>query len=70
MVDAGRPVPNIMTALSLVPAEHLGFYATIFPAFYLPAEELLDFATRRRDISRPQMELLAAAVSAANNCFY
>src|SRR5262245_6774842 len=55
-------VPGILTALTLTPAlgEHLGGLA----------DELLvdDFAGAT--ISRHQREMLAAAVSAANDCFY
>jgi hypothetical protein len=58
-----------MKGLSLVPAEHLGFYGRIFPAAYVPPDALLDFTTDLRALTRPQIELLAAVVSAANNCF-
>jgi hypothetical protein len=61
-------VPNIRRALSLVPAEARGF-DELGAVMYLPLDDLMDFG-RDRALSRPQMELLAARVSALNQCFY
>lgn len=52
-------VPKITRALTLVPAEQLGFAALIM-AGYLAVYEL----------SESQEQLLAATVSSYNNCFY
>jgi hypothetical protein len=60
--------PNIRRALSLVPTEAEAF-EELGAAMYLPLDDLMDFE-RHRAISRPQMELLAARVSALNQCFY
>ena len=61
-------VPNIRRALSLVPPEARGF-EEMGAVMYLPLDDLMEF-DRDRAISRPQMELLAARVSAVNECFY
>lgn len=60
--------PNIQRALSLVPDE-ARHWASIISAEYVPPEDLLT-PVSRRSITRPQMELLAARVSALNDCFY
>jgi hypothetical protein len=61
-------VPNVRRALSLVPAEARAF-EEMGAVMYLPLDDLMEFE-RDRAISRPQMELLAARVSALNQCFY
>lgn len=61
-------VPHILRALSLVPDEHIGF-GSLMDVLYISHEEMMDF-TRGRTIMRPQIELLASTVSAANDCFY
>jgi hypothetical protein len=61
-------VPNIVRALSLVPAE-VRMLRTMSAAHYLPVEQIGDF-TARRTLDRMQMELVAARVSALNQCFY
>ena len=60
---------NIHRALSLVPAEVLGFF-DIDSVMYLPDRQLRDFAHEPRAISHAQIEFVAARVSALNNCFY
>ncbi len=62
-------VPRIHQALSLVVDEVIAFRA-LAEALYLPAGALMDFGAGPRAISRPQMELLAARISALNECFY
>lgn len=65
----GQPfVPNIMRALSLVPDEARALQKTS-SAFYVPVEQIGD-PTVRRSLDRMQMELVAARVSALNECFY
>jgi hypothetical protein len=59
---------GILRALSLVPDEQVRFLQ-LGAALYLPWDALLDFSFQRL-LTRPQMEVLAATVSAANDCFY
>jgi len=61
-------VPNIRRALSLVPAETRAF-TDLGETMYLPLEKLMDLEYARA-IGRPQIELIAARVSALNQCFY
>jgi hypothetical protein len=60
---------NIHRALSLVPAEVIGFF-DLDAAMYLPDRQLRDFGTEYRAITHAQIELLAARVSALNRCVY
>jgi hypothetical protein len=60
--------PNIVRAMSLVPAEVRAF-ARSSDAHYLPLAQIPD-PTARRTLDRAQMELVAARVSALNQCFY
>ncbi len=64
----GRFVPNVRRALSLVPAEARGF-GDVGSVHYFAIDDMMDL-TRQRAITRPQIELLAARVSALNQCFY
>ena len=64
----GGFVPNIMRALSLVPAEARALRQSS-GAHYVPVEQIPD-PTVRRALDRSQMELVAARVSALNECFY
>jgi hypothetical protein len=61
-------VPNIVRALSLVPPEVKALQCSS-RAHYLPVKDIVDPAARR-SLERPQMELVAARVSALNQCFY
>ena len=65
----GNRAANIHRALSLVPAEVTGFFDLV-GAHYLPAAEMLDLGNEPRAIDRAQIELLAARVSALNQCVY
>jgi hypothetical protein len=66
---AGLPmVPNIIRALSLVPDEVRALRRST-DSHYVPAAEIGDPSVRR-DLDRMQMELVAARVSALNECFY
>ena len=56
------PIPNIARSLALVPAARELFFAAFRPHY-----ALRDMAL---DITRPQTELVAARVSATNQCFY
>jgi len=68
-VYGGAPfVPNIVRALSLVPDE-VRVLRKSSSAHYLPVDQIGD-PTVRRALDRMQMELVAARVSALNQCFY
>jgi alkylhydroperoxidase family enzyme len=64
----GGFVPNIIRALSLVPAE-VRMLRRLSDAHYLPVAQIPD-PSARRALDRLQMELVAARVSALNECFY
>ena len=61
-------VPNIVRALSLVPSEVRALRRAA-ETHYVPVAQISD-PTVRRALDRPQMELVAARVSALNECFY
>jgi len=60
---------NIHRALSLVPNEVKGFF-DLDSVHYLPDAKLRDFGAGLRAIDNAQIELLAARVSAINQCVY
>lgn len=60
---------NIRRAMSLVPAEVHGFFDLV-AVQYLPGPAMLDFDNEYRAIGHAQIELLAARVSAINQCAY
>jgi hypothetical protein len=64
-----RPPANIMKAMSLVPDEVRSFFDLVENQ-YLPGAVMRDFAHEYRAITHPQIELLAARVSALNRCLY
>ena len=65
----GAPhAPNVIRALSLVP-ENVRTLADLHGAHYLSFQEM-GIMEKIRDLSRPQLELIAARVSAVNECFY
>lgn len=61
-------VPNIMRALSLVP-DHVRALQHESDSHYVPMSDLMNPEVGR-DLDRAQMELVAARVSALNECFY
>ncbi len=62
--------PYIARALSLVPAE-VRQHQEFGEAHYMPMGQLMEVASNGgRAITRPQIELIAARVSALNGCFY
>jgi len=61
-------VPNIMRALSLVPNEARALQRSS-NAHYVPVAQIGDPSVRK-SLDRMQMELVAARVSALNECFY
>ena len=70
VVEAGAWLPiaaegsaNILRSLGLVPSASALFFGTFGPSYYMRRDA--QFA-----LSRPQVELVAARVSAANECFY
>jgi hypothetical protein len=69
LYPAGRPAANIMKAMSLVPDEVRGFFDVVSTQYQGPLE-MRDFSHEYRAISHAQIELLAARVSALNQCLY
>jgi hypothetical protein len=69
LYPAGRPAANIMKAMSLVPDEVRSFF-DIVSHQYQPPLAMRDFSREYRAISHAQIELLAARVSALNQCLY
>ncbi|MEX2424619.1 MAG: hypothetical protein WD990_11635 [Acidimicrobiia bacterium] len=59
---------SITQALSLVPSENKALEA-LHGALYLTYDEMSD-PNPGKDLTRPQMELVAARTSAINECFY
>lgn len=69
--ELGLPLPMapyVLRALSLVPAE-VRAWAGVSQAQYLSPERMMRFE-RFRALDRAQIELVAARVSALNECFY
>ncbi|NKB36028.1 MAG: hypothetical protein GKR93_02510 [Gammaproteobacteria bacterium] len=65
-----EPAPNIVRSLSLVPEEARRLN-TVIDMEYFSAETIFDLTrSSLRALSRPQMELVAAKISALNQCFY
>jgi hypothetical protein len=60
---------NIRLALTLVPDEARGWFDVV-DAQYLSGAMMADFSREHRAISRAQIELIAARVSALNQCTY
>jgi hypothetical protein len=71
LYGGARRTPNVMRALSLVPDE-VRMLRSLAPSHYVPFERVPDagFTPPGRALSRAQMELIAARVSALNECFY
>ena len=65
----GLAAVNIHRALSLVPAEVVGFF-DMDSVHYLPDAQLRDFGTEYRALTHAQIEFLAGRVSAINRCVY
>jgi hypothetical protein len=61
-------VPNIVRSLSLVP-DAVRTMRTVLATHYFKPSDLLDL-TKQRTLDRVQVELVAARVSALNECFY
>jgi len=71
LYGGARRAPNVVRALSLVPDE-VRLLRALTPSHYVPFERVPDpsFTPPGRALSRAQMELIAARVSALNECFY
>jgi hypothetical protein len=69
LYPAGRPAANIMKAMSLVPEEVRSFFDLVSHQ-YQPPLAMRNFSREYRAISHAQIELLAARVSALNQCLY
>jgi hypothetical protein len=68
LYDRSGFVPNIVRALSLVPAE-VRALQRVTASHYVPAGQIANL-TLHHTLDRMQMELLASRVSALNQCFY
>ena len=62
-------VPNVLRALSLVPAE-VANLKELGAVHYVGIDELISLGRGGRALDRGQMELLAGRVSALRECFY
>ena len=60
--------PNVARALSLVPASNHSFRMLVFAMY--TGTRFADLVWEDTALSRPQVELVAARVSAVNECFY
>ena len=69
LYPVGRPAANIMKAMSLVPDEVKSFFDVVSHQYQGPLE-MRDFSREYRAISHSQIEMLAARVSALNQCLY
>lgn len=66
----GMPTANILRSLSLVPDEAKGLNR-VMDREYLNIKRIMDWRdTPFEALARPQVELVAAKVSALNQCFY
>ncbi len=63
------PPPHIMQSLSLVPRAQIAFQR-LMAELYINMGAEMDDLTTQRTLKRPQLELLATRISAANDCFY
>jgi hypothetical protein len=68
LYDAAPAIPNIARALSSVP-DHVRLLQRLTRSHYLPLADLGN-PMKGRAIDRMQIELVAARVSAINECFY
>lgn len=68
-IYAAKSGAHIHRALSLVPEEVIGFF-DLDDVHYLPDAQLREFGVEHRDITHAQIELLAARMSALNQCVY
>ena len=64
----GNETANVIRALSLVP-DAVRDLKLLAEAQYLPLDDYEDLS-QQRTLSRPQIELIGARVSAINECFY
>lgn len=67
-IPSGAPPPNVIRALSLVPAE-VRAWRRVADVQYLSTNDMKNF-DQIRAIDRSQTELVAGRVSAINECFY
>jgi hypothetical protein len=65
-----HPAPNILRSLSLVPSEAQRLIGVLNEE-YFTMDRMMDLSYSSHDaLTRPQLELVAARVSALNECFY
>jgi hypothetical protein len=63
------PPPHIMQSMTLVPRAQIAFQR-LMAELYINMGAEMDDLTSQRALKRPQLELLATRISAANDCFY
>ena len=62
------PGPNVGRALSLAPRDNQTFFELVGSMYAM--SDFMELVWKDRPLSRPQVELVAARVSAINECFY
>lgn len=62
------PGPNVGRALSLAPRDNQTFFQLVGSMYAM--SDFMELVWKDRPLSRPQVELVAARVSAINECFY
>jgi len=62
------PGPNVGRALSLAPSDNQTFFQLVGSMYAM--SDFMELVWKDRPLSRPQVELVAARVSAINECFY
>ena len=62
------PSPNVGRAMSLVPDDNQSFFGLVGSMYAVT--DFMELVWKDRPLSRPQVELVAARVSAINECFY
>ena len=62
------PRPNVGRAMSLAPNENATFFGLVGSMYAI--SDFAELVWKDRPLSRPQVELVAARVSAINECFY
>ena len=67
--EGGPFIAHIRRALSLVPAEAIGFFDLVENQ-YLPGREMRNFGEEYRAITHSQIELIAGRISVLNQCLY
>lgn len=62
------PRPNVARAMSLAPNDNLSFFGLVRSMYSV--DDFAELVWKDRPLARPQVEFVAARVSAINECFY